>query len=578
MNANPTENTLSFARGLFFGIIEEGLIFPYPEMKADEREVLDMLFEQIDRFMADRVDSMKIDQTGDLPEEIRQGVADLGLMGLIIPEEYGGVGMSMTGYARVMEHLTRRDASVGIHVGCHQSIGIKALLLHGSEEQRKRWLPKCATGELVCAFALTEPGAGSDAGSLKTTGRYDAAKKTWTLNGRKQWITNGGYANLVTVFARTPVEKEGRVQEKISCLMVERTRPGFSSGRPEKKMGIRGSSTTDIVLEDCEVPEDCVISAVGQGYKIAMEVLNSGRLTLASGAVGGTKEMIQQALAHAENRRQFGRAIVEFEMVEEKFAEMAVNLYAMEAMTYLTTGLCDAGVPDFSVESAMCKVFCSERYWEAVNHAVQIAGGNGYMVEYPYERALRDARINLIFEGTNEILRLFIALSGLEKPGEYLREVGRALRGPIKSVGLFQDYATRRVTRAVHPPLMARVAPPLHRDAERLSRATMRFADRCEAVLRQHGRRVLEREYLQKRLADVAIDLYAVSACLSRATARIEAAGEEGARDHIRLAQAFCNLAWRRVVRNLRLIDRNPDKRLKEVVSWLREAEGYRLS
>jgi acyl-CoA dehydrogenase family protein 9 len=454
---------------------------------------------------------------------------------------------------------------------------MKALLLHGTEEQKRRWLPRCATGELVCAYALTEPGSGSDAAAMATTGRYDAARDAWILNGRKQWITNGGYADLVTVFARTPVERDGKTEEKITGFVVERTLPGFSSGRPEKKLGIRGSSTTDIVLEECPVPAFNVLGEPGRGFKIAMEVLNTGRLTLASGSIGGSKEMLKVALAHAENRRAFGRPIVEYEMIEEKFAEMAVNLYAMEATTYLTTGLVDRGAPDFAVESAICKVFGSERYWDNVNHALQVAAGNGYMAEYPYERFLRDARINLIFEGTNEILRLFIALSGLQKPGEYLKEIGQALHAPIKSLGLLQGYVQRRVQRAVTPPVMKRVAPPLHRDAERLARLTTAFADQCEAVLRRHGRKILEREYLQKRLADAAIDLYATSACLSRATARVESVGEAGAADHIRLAHTFTNLAVRRIRRNLRMIERNSDRRFREVTAWLRERGEYSL-
>lgn len=573
----PYEAHDSFGKGLFLGFLEEDLIFPYPRQDPDEADTVHQLNEQVDRWVAAHVDAQAIDQSGVLPEEVKRGVAELGLMGLIIPEQHGGFGFGMTAYARVMENLARHDAAVAIHIGCHQSIGMKALLLFGSEEQKARWLPRCATGELVCAFALTEPGSGSDAAGLKTIGRRAPDSGGWILNGRKQWITNGGYADLVTVFARTPVEREGKTEEKITCFLVERSAPGFSSGRPEKKLGIRGSSTTDILLEETPVPDANVIGDVGRGFKIAMEVLNTGRLTLASGSVGGTKEMLRQALAHAEARRQFGKSIIEFEMVEEKFADMAVHLYAMEAMTYLTTGLCDRGLHDFSLESAMSKVFCSEHYWDAVNHAVQVAGGNGYMAEYPYERFLRDARINLIFEGTNEILRLFIALSGLQAPGEFLKEVGRGLRAPIQSVGILREYASRRLSRAVQPHPLTRVAPALKTDAARISRGTMALADQAEAVLRQHGKAILDREYLQKRLADVAIDLYAMASSLSRATARIEAVGEAAAADHIRLAHTFCNLAWRRVRRNLRLMEHNSDHRFGEVVGWLREREGFQL-
>ncbi|MDZ4805613.1 MAG: acyl-CoA dehydrogenase family protein, partial [Candidatus Eisenbacteria bacterium] len=431
----------SYAKGLFLGEIEEDRIFPYPAMPAEETETVALLLDPVERFLDEKVDSAAIDQSGVLPEEVIKGVAELGLMGLIVPEAYGGLGLSMTAYARVMEMVAGRDASVAIHVGCHQSIGMKALLLHGTEEQKLKWLPRCATGELVCAYALTEPGSGSDAAAMKTTGRHDPARGVWVLNGVKQWITNGGYADLVTVFARTPFTRDGKTEEKTTAFLVERSLPGFSSGKPEKKLGIRGSSTTDIILEECPVPEFNLIGEEGRGFKIAMEVLNTGRLTLASGSIGGSKAMLKLALAHAESRRAFGRPIIEYEMIEEKFAEMAVNLYAMEAMTYLTTGLIDRGAHDYAVESAMCKVFCSERLWENVNGALQVAAGNGYMAEYPYERYLRDARINLIFEGTNEILRLFIALSGLQRPGEYLKEVGRALHAPIKSFGLLREFA-----------------------------------------------------------------------------------------------------------------------------------------
>jgi len=575
-STTPPEK-LSYAKGLFTGHLDEAAIFPYPAMPTEEAETVEALLDPVERFLEEKVDSAAIDHTGELPESVIRGIAELGLMGLIVPEAYGGLGLSMTAYARVMETIAGRDASVAIHIGCHQSIGMKALLLHGSEEQKRKWLPRAATGEIVCAYALTEPGSGSDAAAMKTTGRHDPARGVWVLNGVKQWITNGGYADLVTVFARTPVERGGVTEEKTTAFLVERSLPGFSSGKPEKKLGIRGSSTTDIILEDCPVPEFNVVGEPGRGFKVAMEVLNTGRLTLASGSIGGSKSMLKVALAHAESRRAFGRPIIEYEMIEEKFAEMAVNLYAMEAMTYLTTGMIDRGANDYAVESAMCKVFCSERLWENVNGALQVAAGNGYMAEYPYERYLRDARINLIFEGTNEILRLFIALSGLQRPGEYLKEVGRALHAPIKSFGLLREFAGKHLQRAVQPPPIKHAAGPLARDAERLSRLAMAFADQCEAVLRNHGKSIVEREYLQKRLADAAIDLYAISASISRATARIESVGEDAAADQIRLAHTFTNLAVRRIRRNLRMIDKNSDRRFHDIAGWLRERGEYRL-
>jgi acyl-CoA dehydrogenase family protein 9 len=332
---------------------------------------------------------------------------ELGLFGLIIPEEYGGLGLSNTGYARIMQELAAVDASLAVTVGAHQSIGLKGLLLFGTEAQKKRYLPKLATGEWVAGFALTEPGAGSDAASIATRAELSEDGEGYVLNGNKIWITNGGFADLFTVFARTSAPDSGQ-KPRITALLVERGY-GVKNGPNEEKMGIRGSSTTALYFEDVKVPAANVLGESGRGFKVAMEVLNSGRLGLAAGCVGGCKTMLQMAVERTQERKAFGRTIGDFGMIKEKISRMMCETYALESMTYLTTGLIDAGVPDYSLESAICKVFGSETYWMVANETLQIAAGIGYMTEYPYERMLRDSRINLIFEGTNEILRAFIA-------------------------------------------------------------------------------------------------------------------------------------------------------------------------
>ncbi|MCA9583150.1 MAG: acyl-CoA dehydrogenase family protein, partial [Myxococcales bacterium] len=425
----------SFMKALFHGVIGEELIFPYPEMHRDERENLELMLDAIRKFSAAEVNSAKIDEEHAIPPEVLEGMKGMGLFGLSIPEEFGGLGLSSTAYARVMEEIAAVDASLAVTLGGHQSIGCKAIMLFGTEAQKKKYLPKLASGEWTAGFALTEPGAGSDAASITTRAELSADGEHYILNGSKIWITNGGFADVFTVFARTS-DPASDAKPRITALIVERAH-GVKSGPPEGKMGIRGSSTTTLYFEDVKVPASNVIGEVGRGFKVAMHVLNSGRMGLASGAVGGCKRLIDLSIERANERKAFGRPIGSFGMIKDKIARMMCETYALESATYLTTGMIDSGVEDYSLESAICKVFGSETQWMVANEALQIAAGIGYMSEYPYERILRDARITLIFEGTNEILRAFIALAGFEGPAKQLAALAKldfasALREPIK--------------------------------------------------------------------------------------------------------------------------------------------------
>src|SRR5262249_62406564 len=306
------------------------------------------------------------------------------------------------------------------------TIGITGLLPHGPEEQKKRWLPKLASGEMLGAFALTEPEAGSDAASIRTTADYDEKTDTFVLNGTKHWISNGGFASFFTVFARD-IRLEGRdAHRRITAFVVTKDLGGVIPGKEERKLGLKGSSTVPIEFQNVKVPASHVLGERGNGFKIAVEILNRGRTSLGAGCVGGSKAMIRLAAEQATQRRQFGSRIADFEMIRGKFARMVVATYALESMVYLTAGLIDRGLADYSLEGACCKIFGTESVWQTINDALQIAGGNGFMEEYPYERALRDSRVNMIFEGTNEILRMLVALSGMRDVGEDLKEVGRA--------------------------------------------------------------------------------------------------------------------------------------------------------
>jgi acyl-CoA dehydrogenase family protein 9 len=347
------------------------------------------------------------------------------------------------------------------------------------------------------------------------------------------------------------------------------------NGPNEQKLGIRGSSTTEVFFENVVVPASNVLGEPGRGFKVAMQVLNSGRMGLASGCIGQCKRLIKMAVERCGERRAFGRPIGEFGLIKDKIATMMADTWALESMTYLTTGMVDAGVDDFSVESAICKVYGSETCWRVVNEALQIAAGIGYMADYPYERLLRDARINLIFEGTNEILRAFIALSGMQGPGRELVDVARAMREPIKGFGLLSDFAIRKARTALGRERMTRHHAILNREAVVFEEYVQELARGVDKVLRKHGRDIAEMQYTQKRTAELAIDLYAVAACISRATAAIEKRGEEGARREIDLTNIFVAAAEKRMAQTVAAFDKNDDELRKAVASKTYVDGGY---
>ena len=578
MAIDAPPRTAPFVKSLYSGLIDEDTLFPFPEIRDDERETVATFLDSFRQFAAARIDSARIEREHAVGPDVIRGVSELGLMGMAIPEEYGGFGFSSSAYCRVMQEVGTADASLAIVVGAHQSIGCKGLVLFGTEEQKRRWLPKLAAGELVAAFALTEPEAGSDAAAQKTTAEYDAATDTFVLNGTKQWISNGGFASFFTVFARDEALPATEPHRKITAFVVTSDIPGLTRGKEENKLGLKGSSTCQILFENLRVPASNVLGERGQGFKIAVEVLNTGRTSLGAGCVGGSKAMIRAAALHATQRKQFQTPIARFEMIRAKFARMVVETYALESMVYFTTGLIDAGADDYALEGACCKVFGTEVVWRNINDALQIAGGNGFMEEYPYEKALRDSRINMIFEGTNEVLRMLIALSGARDVGDYMKDVGKALKAPLSSLGILSGFAGKRIRRAVAPGRLAAVAPELAAEGEQLCKYTGAMANAVETLLRKYGKGIIEKEYQQERLADATIDLYAGFAVLSRATTAIARSGAEKAADEIRLAKTFVRQARHRIVGNLKEMDHGPDAELTAISETAYRHGGYAFS
>ncbi len=570
-------------KSLFFGQIREDLVFPYPRPKSEVTEAVRMIIDTLEKFGKDQVKSAEWDEKGAMPREIVSYMAELGILGMAVPEELGGLGLPQSGYARIMQELARHDGSLAVTAGAHQSIGYKALLLFGTDEQKKKWLPKLASGQLIACYCLTEPGSGSDAASIKTKATLSPDGKHYILNGNKLWITNGGIATFMTVFAKTEVEETDRKtgkkekKEKVTAFFLELPAEGVSAGPEEHKLGIRASWTNAIHFDNVKVPVENVCGQIGGGFKVAMGVLNHGRMGLAAGSVGAAKNALKASIQHANERVQFQKKIGEFGMVKEKIGRMAANIYAAESMTYMTTALIDRGDVDYSLESAAAKVFASEVCWECVDENVQIWGGNGFMKEYPYERWLRDARINRIFEGTNEILRAFIALSGMQGPGQELAGLAKAMEYPLKGLGLVGGYLQRKVKQSVVGESIEKAHPSMHKLAGILEEHVVEFATQVEVLLRRHGKEIHLRQFAQKRIADIAIDMYAMTCVLARVSRSIQEKGKEKCELEIAMAEAFFMRANRRIRGNFKAIDRNDDDYMKFIAGKLYELGDYPL-
>lgn len=564
--ADPDHNP-SFTKAVFSGEIREDLIFPFPEPSTEDREAAAAILDSFRGWAKETVDPRKHDHDGKFTDATRAGMAELGLMGLNIPEEYGGFGASAMVFNRVFGEVGATDASLAVYFGAHQSIGCKGITLFGTEEQKKKYLPRCASGELIAAFCLTEPGSGSDAQAMRSAAVLNAEGTHYVLNGTKIWISNAGYAGLLTVFAKVPVEVDGKQKHRVTAFIVDAHAPGVSMGLPEQKMGIKASDTRTFTFENVLVPVDDRLGEIGGGFKIALEILNSGRLGLAAGSTRGTRVMMGHALEYARQREQFGRSIGSFEMIQRKFATAAAECYASDAAWMVTSSMVDRGGIDFSLETACCKIFASELANRTAHEALQIAGGIGYSKEYPYEQFVRDARINMIFEGTNEILRALISLSALQQPGERLKQIGKAFKDPLHSLGAIGGYIAGRAKRQLVKPEFTKVHPALKEEGEQLAEVIHSLAAGVEALLMAEGKAIIEKQFHQERLANAAIDIYLSICTLSRATAALEAAGgdEVKAAPDLDCARLFVGAATRRARRAVRALTRNQDERQKAV-------------
>ncbi len=570
----------SFMSQLCFGSIEEEQILPYPKMKDGDQEVFKNVRSSLEQLLKPHEkDFREWDAKGEMPDSFIEEMRQFGLFSLLIPEAHGGMGMSTTAYSRTLQEISRYDGSVAVTVGAHSSIGLRGLLLFGTEEQKAKWAPKLATGEMIAAFCLTEPGAGSDAASIKTTA-VDMGDH-YVINGSKLWITNGGIAQFYTLFAKTGGQAE---RSNMTAFIITRDMEGVSTGPHEDKMGLRSSNTTTVILDNVKVPKSHVLGEVGKGFKVAMKILNSGRTGIGGGSVGVMKKMIELSTKQAKERAQFGKPIAEFGLIKQKLGHMVVDCYAVESAVNMVNHFIDSGHEDYAVEAAITKVFGSEAMFRTIDEALQIAGGNGFMREFPYERALRDSRINRIFEGTNDILRLFIALTAMNEVGSELKEISASLKGifdnPIKGFGVISEYARRRASLATtyvkrEKSKFTKVHPALQKQQLAVESLTVDLATAVDRVLRKHGKNIIGKQFASRRLADMMIDLFVLTCTMSRVSTAISDKGAASVTKEIEILEVLTGQVARRIKSNLAKIDENDDELIKSLADHALDAEAY---
>ncbi|MCE9552191.1 MAG: acyl-CoA dehydrogenase family protein [Planctomycetes bacterium] len=552
---------VGFAKGLYFGHYLKPRLGDYPDPEANpvHREMAAKLKD----FCRREIDPVAIDRNAKIPESVIHGLGELGVLGACLPVDCGGRGLSQTAYCRLVEQLGGHCGSTALFVNAHHSIGPRSIVLFGNAEQQRQWLPKLASGEWISAFALTEPEAGSDAANVQTMATPTPNGQGFKLNGEKRWITNGGIAKVLTVMARTPVE--GSDETRITAFIVTPDMPGFEvvEARMEK-CGVRGTATSRLKFNDMFVPRENILGKLGGGLRVALTVLDFGRTTFGASCTGAAKFCVARAIEHANRRVQFGQKLGEFELVKEKLAYMAAGAFAMESVTYQTAALIDSGEGDYMIETAMLKVFSTEVLWRIITDTFQIHGGLAYFTDQPFERMMRDARINTIGEGANDVLRAFIALVGMRDVGLELKGIFDALLHPWGNLGRITGFAGRKISSMLISPKIEVRHEELSSDAARLGRLIGELGGDVARLLARHREGIVDRQYLLARVADAATELY-VSACVLNRLDSIldkpaDANGDLPRSDALAAGQYYLQTAARRIRQGLYQLSHNDDE------------------
>lgn len=536
---------VGIAKGYFSGSFVSDQIFPYPELPEEDRQTVQGFLTQVKHFTETEIDPVWIDRHAEIPQQVIKGLAQLGVLGMSVPKQFGGLGMSQQTYCKAVEIIAARCSSTALFINAHQSVGLKALLLFGTTDQKARWLVPLARGEEMAAFSLTEPNAGSDAAGIETRAVFDPKKNVYRINGKKQWTTNGSMAHVLTVMAKTEIDTPKGKQDKVTAFLVTPDMHGFYvTATALDKVGMRGSRTSNLEFCDMEVPADNILGPIGGGLRVCLTVLDYGRTTFGAMCTGAAKFLVEHAIHHAQNRYQFKRPLAAFGLVKKKLARMSALTYAMDATTYLTAGLVDKGQGDIMLESAMLKVFVSEALWQILYDTMQIYGGRSFFTDHPFERMMRDARLNMIGEGSNEVMRAFIGAVGMRDVGLELKGVYEALKHPIKDRRLLWAYVRKSLSK-MEPPKIKVQSRALRKEARQLSEAIKRFGKAVTGLLKHYREDIVDKQFELERIADSAIAIYTVSAVLSKLDASLAKAHQFAIpQEEIDSGKLYCKMAF----------------------------------
>jgi alkylation response protein AidB-like acyl-CoA dehydrogenase len=565
----------SFAAALLMGKLDLDQLMPFPEQDPIDRKVGDELVAKVTEFLRTHLDPDAVDETRTIPVEVVEGLRDLGVFRMKVPVEYGGLGFSQVNYNRVMMAIASHCASTAVLVSAHQSIGVpQPLKMFGTEDQKERFLPRISAGALS-AFALTEPGVGSDPARMETTATPTEDGRHWIINGEKLWTTNGPIAQLLVVMAQTPpTVRRGRERRAITAFIVDTDTPGVTTAHRCDFMGLRAIQNGVIRFENVKVPAENMLLGEGKGLRLALKTLNTGRLTLPAACTGLGKQCLLIARRWGGEREQWGHPIGRHEAGSEKIASIAATTFAMDAVTVLTSHWADHG-REIRIEAAMAKLFSSEAAWRVVDETMQLRGGRGYEratslrergeAPYPVERMMRDCRINRIIEGTTDIMRLFLAREALDPHLTLAAGVmdpeatwGEKLRAAAGALRFYAGWYPGRLLGG-RAPWRFGDRGPLARQYRHIDRLAHRLAAALLHAMGRHGPKLEREQIVLGHLMEIGTELFAMAATCAYAD-RLAGAGESGGNPR-HLATVFCDGARRRIDSHFRALGRRRDRR-----------------
>ncbi len=568
----------SFVAELFRGEFRWDLLHPYPEQSAEDKRIGDEYIEKIRRVLEEYIDPSEVDRAGELPKEALLALADAGAFGLKIPKEYGGLGMSQTNYNRIIAFIASYCNSTAVWLSAHQSIGVpQPLKLFGTEEQKKKYLPRLAKGA-VSAFALTEPHVGSDPAKMRTKAEISEDGAYYTLNGEKLWCTNGPSAEVLIVMALTaPKIVKGKEKPQITAFIVESSDPGFEVVHRCTFMGIRGISNGLIRFNNIRVPAENIIGAPGQGLKIALTTLNTGRMTMPATAAAAGKVCMHFGQKWVNERVQWGAPIGKHQAVGKKIAEMVADTFAMDSVNTMACAMVDQGGVDVRLEAAMAKYYCTETAWRILDDFLQVRGGRGYETAeslgargeepIPTERMLRDARISRIIEGTSEIMRLFIAREAMDTHVKRIMPImmGKGPRGKLiwEAVKFYAKWYPK-VWLPASVSLNVRHLSSRNQDhLVFVARTCKRLARTMFHTMAKYQQKLEREQLILQAFVDIGTELFAMAASLSRAEYELKSRTND---EHLQdMVDLFCTNARRRIKDSFRLVKRSHSKAIYTV-------------